>query len=113
MSLNKSDIEAVFQKRLQAAEKKFGKDFKLELIELIGLDRMLQPVPEPEKKDRLIPLVDWNKYHPDPSVPALRMLVFRKDENGFDKVVDRRGKRVLINERLYFEWAEENSKHRV
>lgn len=104
MSLNKSDIETLFQIRLQSAEKRYGKDFKLELIELIGLDRMLQPAPEPDKKERLIPLVDWNKYHPDPSVPALRMLVFRKDTNGFADVIERRGKRILIKEDAYFEW---------
>ena len=47
-----------------------------------------------------------------PSVAAtggLRHLVFHADRNGFDKVVKRAGRRVLIDEEAFFEWVEEQN----
>ena len=59
---------------------------------------------------RLIPLTRWPDFHPWPSVPALRDYVFHSKSNGFDDVIVRIGRRVLLSERDFFVWAE---KHRV
>ena len=54
---------------------------------------------------RLIPVPEFNKYHPDPTPAALRWLIFN-NVNGFKRCVVRRGRRVLIDEREYFKWLE-------
>lgn len=58
---------------------------------------------------RLIPVQQFNEYHPDPSPAALRWLIFtnRKD---FKRCVVRRGHRLLIDEQEYFRWLDENNK---
>ncbi|SCA62554.1 Uncharacterized protein SCG7109_AB_00310 [Chlamydiales bacterium SCGC AG-110-M15] len=58
---------------------------------------------------RLIPATKWSKYHEWPSIGGLRHLIFNKDENGFYKVVRKAGYRVLIDERKFFEWIEEQN----
>ena len=55
---------------------------------------------------RLIPVPDWNKHHAWPPVGGLRHLIFYADKNGFDKVIRRVGRRVLIDEAAFFEWAD-------
>lgn len=59
-----------------------------------------------EKTNRLIPLTKWPEYHPHPPIGGLRHLVFNSQKSGFDKVIRRVGKRVLIDEAAYFEWVE-------
>ena len=59
---------------------------------------------------RLIPVPDWNDYHPWPPTAGLRHLIFNADKNGFDSVIVRIGRRVLIDEAAFFEWA---AKHRA
>jgi len=59
---------------------------------------------------RLIPLTDWSKYHSWPPHGALRHLVFQSKSNGFDKVIKRVGRRVLIDEDAFFLWVEEQNK---
>lgn len=56
-------------------------------------------------QQQLIPVTQWNTRHPWPSVGGLRHLIFFSASNGFDKVVCRIGRRVLINEAAFFEWA--------
>jgi hypothetical protein len=55
---------------------------------------------------RLIPLAQFNKYHPDPSPAALRWLRYR-NPNDFNRCVVKRGHRVLIDEAEYFRWLAE------
>ena len=62
-----------------------------------------------ENSTRLIPVPDWNKFHPWPPPGGLRHLIFHEASNGFDAVVVRIGRRVLIDETAFFTWAE---KHR-
>jgi hypothetical protein len=50
---------------------------------------------------RLIPLTQWNEHHPWPPVGGLRHLVFNASDNGFDAVVRRCGRRVLIDEAAF------------
>ena len=61
------------------------------------------------KPQRLIPLTKWNDYHPWPPIGGLRHLIFHEKSNGFDKVVRRIGRRVLIDEKAFFEWIEEKN----
>lgn len=60
---------------------------------------------------KLIPIPQWNKHHPWPSVPGLRHLVANAKEKHFESVVVRAGGRVLINENAFFEWVKLGGKH--
>lgn len=60
---------------------------------------------------KLIPITQWNNYHPWPSQAGLRWLVFNEKTNGFNKVVCRAGRRVLIDELEFFKWAKSNNDH--
>lgn len=58
---------------------------------------------------RLIPITKWSEYHPHPPLGGLRHLVFHADKNGFDKVIRRIGRRVLLDEAAWFAWVEEQN----
>ena len=60
---------------------------------------------------RLIPVVSFNQYYPDPSVSAIRWLIF-KNVDGFRRCVVRRGRRVLIDEGEYFRWLRERNERK-
>jgi hypothetical protein len=62
---------------------------------------------------RLIPLADWPKFHPWPTERALRWIFFHREKNGFSSCVVRVGRRILMDEAKFFEWAstQENSRH--
>lgn len=59
-----------------------------------------------KKPPKLIPASRWNAFHPWPPIGGLRHLIFFAALNGFDKVVKRAGRRVLIDEAAFFEWVE-------
>lgn len=54
---------------------------------------------------RLIPVSDWPEHHAWPPVGGLRHLIFNAKTNGFDKVIRRIGRRVLIDETAFFNWV--------
>ena len=54
---------------------------------------------------QLIPVTQWNDRHPWPPAGGLRHLIFFAETNGFNKVIRRIGRRVLIDEAAFFEWA--------
>lgn len=56
---------------------------------------------------RLIPLTQWPEHHPWPPLGGLRHLVFHARSNGFDKVIKRAGRRVLLDEQAFFDWVNE------
>ena len=58
------------------------------------------------KRTRYIPAPKWNKYHIWPTLGGLRHLIHNKEKNGFDRVVKKVGKNVLIDENAFFEWIE-------
>ena len=73
-----------------------------------------ESAPELENQiSRLIPSADWPKYHPWPPIGGLRHLIFHAKTNGFDKVIKRVGRRVLIDEKKFFEFVETKSKSGV
>lgn len=45
------------------------------------------------------------EYHPWPPIGGLRYLIFYEKENGFGFCLVRLGRRVLIDEEKFFEWA--------
>lgn len=113
VQLNKQEIEELIENKIQEAEKKFGKKFKDTLIEIISLEKMIQPEVKAEKKSRLIPLVEWDKYYSYPTIGALYQYHHYRNENGFDEVVEyggMEGGRILINEDKLFEWIEKRKK---
>lgn len=64
-----------------------------------------------ERKGRttpnLIPVTEWSQHHEWPPLGGLRHLIFHANENGFDKVVRRVGRRVLLDEDAFFKWVDE------
>ena len=58
---------------------------------------------------RIIPLTEWNKHHSWPPIGGLRYLVFNAVGNGFDKVILRAGRRVLIDEAAFFSWLKQQN----
>ena len=63
----------------------------------------------PQRPRRIIPVPDWNKHHAWPPTGGVRHLIFHAKENGFDKVIRRAGRRVLIDEQAFFEWLDEQN----
>ncbi len=59
---------------------------------------------------RLIPVTKWNDHHEWPPQGGLRHLIFNARTNGFDSVVKRAGRRVLLDEAAFFQWVESQSK---
>jgi hypothetical protein len=57
-------------------------------------------------QNRLITIPDWNKFHSWPSVNGLRYMVAKKDTNGFKSAFKHVGKRVLIDEKAFFNCVE-------
>ncbi len=57
-------------------------------------------------ENKLIPVTKWNEYHAWPPQGGLRHLIFHAKTNGFNKVIRRAGRRVLIDEKAFFEWIE-------
>lgn len=54
---------------------------------------------------KIIPATEWPKHHPWPKIGGLRHLIFNSKSNGFDTVILRVGRRVLIDETKFFEWV--------
>jgi hypothetical protein len=56
---------------------------------------------------RFVPLTQWPKHHMWPPIGGLRHLVFHANTNGFDRVIRRVGRRILIDEQAFFAWVDE------
>jgi len=64
----------------------------------------------PALSKRLIPVPKWSQYHEWPPKGGLRHLIFYANTNGFDRVIRRVGRRVLIDEEAFFQWVESNGR---
>jgi len=53
---------------------------------------------------RYIPISKWP--HSWPPAGGFRHLIFHQETNGFGKVIKRVGRRILIDEKAFFEWVE-------
>lgn len=105
MEFEKADIEELIKCEMAEAILRFGEGVKAPIMRIVCLERMLTPEKTEQKQhSRMIPVSQWNEFYPEPSVSALRGLI-QRNVNGFrDSVVEKRGKRLLINEDNYFEW---------
>jgi hypothetical protein len=61
------------------------------------------------EKRRLIPVTEWNRFHVWPTTNGLRYYIFNAEFNGFDKVINRVGRRLLIDEEAFFTWVKEQN----
>lgn len=58
---------------------------------------------------RYLTCTEWCKEHSWPPFGGLRHLIFHAATNGFDKVIRRCGRRILLNEQEFFKFIEEKS----
>jgi hypothetical protein len=63
------------------------------------------PSATPPATTRLIPVVDWPKYQPWPSIAGLRHLALHRDANGASEWIVMVGRRMLIDEAAFIAWA--------
>ncbi len=61
--------------------------------------------PTPSAATRLIPVVDWSKFHPWPSTAGIRHLAFHREANGAGEWIVMVGRRMLIDEAAFLAWA--------
>lgn len=61
-----------------------------------------------EQRGPFIPVPSWNQRHAWPPIGGLRHLIFHASSNGFDQVIRRVGRRVLIDETAFFAWVDSN-----
>jgi len=59
-----------------------------------------------QPSNRLIPVPEWNQHHSWPPQGGLRHLIFNEETNGFKRAFKRVGRRVLVDERAFFECVE-------
>ena len=64
---------------------------------------MNAPQQQGKPSGRLIPVTEWNEHHSWPPIGGLRHLIFHASTNGFQKSFKRVGKRILIDEDVFFE----------
>lgn len=64
---------------------------------------------KPSIENKLIPVTLWNKYHSWPPTAGLRHIIFNEKTNGASVFIRRVGKRVLIDEAEFFNWAKSNN----
>ena len=61
---------------------------------------------------RFLTVSQWTEQHSWPPLGGLRSLIFHAASNGFDAVVRRIGRRVLIDEAAFFAWVDRNGFYR-
>lgn len=65
------------------------------------------------EQNRLIPLTKWPEHHNWPTIGALRAMIFSSHTTGADYFIRRSGRRLLINEKAFFEWANMSLEQRI
>ncbi len=63
-----------------------------------------------QPSNRLIPVTEWNNYHSWPPQGGLRHLIYNEDTNGFKRAFKRVGRRILIDEKVFFQIVDEQNK---
>lgn len=107
MEINKNEVQELINNKLKAGEKKYGKDFKYYILEILSLEKMLNP---DVKESRLIPLTKWNEYHDYPSVGSIRQFNFHNTDNFNELCTVQSGKRILLDEDKVLQWVKNRSK---
>lgn len=60
---------------------------------------------------RFFTVRQWAEQKPWPPIGGLRHLIFYAKCNGFDAVIRRVGRRILISEAAFESWIEKNGAH--
>lgn len=60
---------------------------------------------------RYLTVAQWTKEYSWPPLGGLRHLIFYADNNGFNSVIRRAGRRILLNEQAFFDWIERQNKN--
>ncbi len=60
-------------------------------------------------KIKYIPVPEWHKHHSWPPNGGLRHLIFNAEKNGFNQVIRRVGRRILIDEKAFFDWVDQQN----
>lgn len=55
---------------------------------------------------RYLTVRQWTEQHPYPPLGGLRHLIFHAKANGFDQVVRRIGRRILLDEAAFFQFVD-------
>lgn len=70
----------------------------------------LPPAHTEDAPERRLHTVDqFTQRNPAFSIGGLRWLLFNRKENGLEKAVVRVNRRVLIDEKLFFDWLDERN----
>lgn len=70
--------------------------------------RRVAPKRVAPKERRLIPVTEWNDHYSWPPIGGIRHLIFNAKANGFNKVIRKIGRRMLIDEQAFFAWVDEH-----
>lgn len=62
-----------------------------------------------QNQPKYLTINEWCKTHSWPPEGGLRHLIFHAATNGFNKVIRRCGRRILINEQEFIRWIEANN----
>ncbi len=66
----------------------------------------VETAPETTSLRTLLTVAQFCERHPFATEGSIRALIFHGPENGFDKVVRRINRRVLIDEAAFFVWLD-------
>lgn len=67
---------------------------------------------ETEHPTRLLTVNQFVEAHPFTTHGGLRHIIFNAETNGFKKVIKRMGRKVLIDEKIFFQWVNEQNEAR-
>lgn len=102
--LTTEETRQIIEERKKDMLENYGKKAYMLMSEILMLEQSLLNKP---KESRLIYLAEWNVYHTRPTISAMRNLIAKRHENGFDEVCQKDGKLWLIDEQKYFKWREQ------
>jgi len=102
MEITKEESQELIDELIGELARKYGNNVRLQVLQIMSLAKNLYSA----ENRHYIPVPDWNIYHDYPTVSGLRNLIARAKENGFEKCIYRKGKRVFIKEWMFFAWFE-------
>lgn len=108
MRLSKEEIEAIISDKAETMQKEYGKKAYMLLQEILTFVEKLNGA---EKRSRIIPVPDWDKFHTYPTVSAIRNYINKANKNGFDKVFFKKGVKNFIVEDEMFRWLQSERKN--
>ncbi|WP_435641112.1 hypothetical protein [Micavibrio aeruginosavorus] len=65
--------------------------------------------PDQDKNFSFLTVKQFSKKHPAFPEGGIRHLIFYEKTNGFNRVIRRVGRRVLLDENAFFRWVEEKN----